>query len=162
MLDWTRTCCATDFSEPSRLAMLKACELVRRLGGELELVHVEPRPPAVATDMLVTTAELGLETGAEVRGAMEAWTREAEAVLGRPVRAEVVPGDPATELLRLARERAFDLVVLGSHGRKGLSRLVLGSVAERVVRHAPCTVLVVRRREPARETTNVVDLEAYA
>jgi nucleotide-binding universal stress UspA family protein len=142
--------------------MLKACEVVRRLGGELELVHVEPRPPAVSTDMLVTSAELGLEAGVEVREAMEAWRHEAEAVLGRPVRTEVVPGDPATELLRLARERPFDLVVLGSHGRKGFSRLVLGSVAERVVRHAPCTVLVVRRREPARETTNVVDLEAYA
>lgn len=77
--------------------------------------------------------------------------------LGRPkrrrptveaVRIEVVAGDPASEILRRARTHGIDLVVVGTHGRTGLKHLVLGSVAERVVRQAPCPVLVVRSKEP--------------
>ncbi len=53
-------------------------------------------------------------------------------------------GDPATEIIRFVQRGAFDLVVMGTHGRTGLRRLVIGSVAEKVIRHAPCSVLVVR------------------
>jgi nucleotide-binding universal stress UspA family protein len=78
---------------------------------------------------------------------MARWRHEAEELVGRPVRSSVVAGDAASEITRLARERPFDLVVVGTHGRRGLKRLFLGSVAERVVREADCAVLVARREE---------------
>jgi nucleotide-binding universal stress UspA family protein len=81
---------------------------------------------------------------------MVPWEEEAARIAGRQVRSTVTPGSPADEIVRFARERATDVVVLGSHGRAGLARLLLGSVAERVVREAPCPVLVIRRRETAR------------
>jgi nucleotide-binding universal stress UspA family protein len=148
MLDWKKICCATDFSEPSRLAMLKAAELARRLDADLELVHVHAPPPAAGTDMLVTPADMAETALVELEKTMEMWRNEAERLVGRTVRSTVLPGDPTGEIVRLAREHAFDLTVVGTHGRRGLKRLVLGSVAERVVREAPCAVLVVRRREP--------------
>jgi len=60
-------------------------------------------------------------------------------------------GDPATAIVRYARDAAMDLVVMGTHGRTGLDRLLLGSVAEKVLRDAPCSVLVVKlpRARPA-------------
>lgn len=152
MLEWRNICCGTDFSEPSRLAMLKAAELARRLEADLELVHVHAPPPAVG-DMLVTPDDVGGAPLVELEKTMETWRNEAERLVGRAVRSTVLPGDAAGEIVRLARKRAFDLVVLGTHGRRGLKRLVLGSVAERVVREAPCAVLVVRRREPAEAPT---------
>ncbi len=146
MLEWKNIGCATDFSEPSRLAMLKAAELARRLEAELELVHVHAPPPAVG-DMLVTP-DVGEMPLVELEKTMATWRNEAERLVGRAVRSTVLPGDAAAEIVRLAGKRTFDLVVLGTHGRRGLKRLVLGSVGERVVREAPCAVLVVRRREP--------------
>lgn len=149
MLAWSRIGCGTDFSETSRLAMLKATELARRLELELELVHVYALPPAVGTDMLVTPQDVGETPLAELEKTMAMWRDEAERLVGRPVRSTVLPGDAAGEIGRLARERPFDLVVVGTHGRRGLKRLVVGSVAERLVREAPCAVLVFRRREGA-------------
>jgi nucleotide-binding universal stress UspA family protein len=147
MLEWTNICCATDFSESSRLAMLKAAELAGRLGADLELVHVHAPPPAAGTDWLVAPADAREGTVVELENTMAVWRDEAERIARRAVRSTVVPGDAAGELVRLARARPFDLVVVGTHGRRGLKRLVLGSVAERVVREAPCAVLVVRRPE---------------
>jgi nucleotide-binding universal stress UspA family protein len=149
MLGWNKICCATDFSEPSRLAMLKAAELARRLEADLELVHVHTPPPATGTDMLVTGEEVGAMAVVEIEKTMAMWRAEAERLVGRPVRSSVFPGDAAGEIARLALERPFDLVVVGTHGRRGLKRLVLGSVAERIVREAPCAVLVARRNEHA-------------
>lgn len=61
--------------------------------------------------------------------------------------AHVTVGDPADAILRVARERSVDLIVMGTHGRTGLQHVLLGSVAENVVRHAPCPVLVTRKSE---------------
>lgn len=149
MLAWRKIGCGTDFSEPSRLAMLKAAELARRLDAELELVHVYTPPAPTGPDMLVTPEGVGSMTFEELDSTMAKWRDEAERLVGRPVRSTVVPGDPASEIARYARERPFDAVVVGTHGRRGLQRLVIGSVAERVVREAPCTVVVVRRGEVA-------------
>jgi nucleotide-binding universal stress UspA family protein len=57
----------------------------------------------------------------------------------------LVMGDPATEIVRVAEEEKAELIVLGTHGRTGLSRILMGSVAEAVVRHAPCPVLIYRQ-----------------
>lgn len=151
-MEWKKICCGVDFSLPSRLAMFKAAELARQLEGELELVHVHTPPSDAGTDVLaapVPVEDEGAMALVELENTIAMWRHEAERISGRPVRSTVVPGAPASELVRLARERPFDLVVLGTHGRRGLERLIIGPVAERVVREAPCCVLVVRRREPA-------------
>ena len=146
-MEWKRIGCGTDFSTASRLAMIRAAELARSLGAELELVHVHAPPPSAGTDMLAVSTDLGGMAVAELENTIAGWRSEAERLAGRPVRSTVAPGDPALEMARLARERPFDVLVVGTHGRKGLRRLVLGSVAERIVREAPCSVVVVRGAE---------------
>ena len=151
MAEWKRFCCAVDFSEPSRVAMREAAELTRRFGGELELVHVHPLPPpAVDLEPEPAAPDILEITLREQREALGPWQEEAARHAGRPVHSTLIPGIAADEIVRFARERAIDVVVIGTHGRKGLARLLLGSVAERVVREAPCAVVVVRPRETAR------------
>lgn len=147
MLEWRKICCGTDFSEPARLAMLEAAELARRLEGDLELVHVHTLPTAAGMEMAVSPDDVDATVLVELEKTMAMWRSEAGQLAGRAVRSTVLLGDAAGEIVRLARERAFDLIVVGTHGRRGLKRMVLGSVAERVVREAPCAVLVVRRSE---------------
>jgi universal stress protein A len=145
MSAWRSLCCAVDLSEASRLAMREAADLARRGGGALTLVHVH-QPPAAVAPAAFEEAEDRAER------LVEAWREEAERLAGRTVRAVLLVGDPAPELLRWIDERRPDVLVTGSHGRTGLARLMLGSVAERLVRHASCPVLVVRaqpEREPA-------------
>ncbi len=146
MLGWKKICCATDFSEPSRIAMLDAAELARRLEADLELVHVHT-PPPMGTDVLAANVAMPELALAELEETLARWRDEAERLLGRAVRSTVLSGDAAGEIVRLARERGLDVVVVGTHGRRGLKRFVIGSVAERVVREAPCVVIVARRRE---------------
>ncbi len=148
MFECNRICCAIDFSEPSRIAMLEAAELARRLEAELELVHVHTPPPAV-TDLLAARVEVTETMVVELERKLATWRDEAERLVGRTVRSAVRTGEAATEIVRLAREHGIDLVVVGTHGRRGLKRFVLGSVAERVVREAPCSVVVGRLREPS-------------
>lgn len=144
MASWKKICCAVDFSEPSRRAMHDAAELARVIGAELTLLHVYVSPPVVATDMLVATRDLGALVAAEVEGSLDAWRGEAEGIAGAAVASHVVPGQPEDEIPRFAAAHHVDLLVLATHGRSGLRRLVLGSVAEAVARRAPCPVLVVR------------------
>ena len=65
--------------------------------------------------------------------------------VGLPAEARIVNGDPREELIELARRERSDLIVVGSHGRTGLTKLVLGSVSSHIVTHAPCTVVVVKQ-----------------
>jgi nucleotide-binding universal stress UspA family protein len=149
MAEWKRICCAIDFSEPSRLAMREAAELARRLGGHLELLHVHALPPpAVDIEATPASAELVETPVRELHDSMTPWREEAAGIAGRPVGATITPGGAADEIVRFARDHPTDVLVLGTHGRAGLARLLLGSVAERVVREAPCSVLVIRPRAP--------------
>jgi len=144
MMEWRKIGCAVDFSKASRRAMHDASELARRQDADLELVHVH-KVSAPIGDALVTPADLGSESLVEIEKRMTTWREEAARLVGRAVRSIVVAGEPAAEIVRLAHEHWFDLIVLGTRGRTGLKRFFLGSVAERVVREAPCAVLVVRR-----------------
>lgn len=153
MAEWKRFCCAVDFSDTSRLAMQRAGELARRFGGELELLHVHPlAAPAVDLEALPPPPDV-LETVLhELQDTLRQWQEEAARIIGRPVHGTVLPGIPADDIARFASNHSVDVVVVGSHGRTGLTRLLLGSVAERVMREAPCAVLVVRPREGVRPT----------
>jgi nucleotide-binding universal stress UspA family protein len=132
---------STTLSRP----MVEAADLARCFGAELALVHVaSPVSGPVAEAVLAPPARHG-EEDPDAPRLLADWAREAEALAGRAVQTRLSSGRTAPEILRHAREGGFDLLVVGSHGRTGLKHLVLGSVAEELVRAAPCPVLVVRR-----------------
>lgn len=147
MTEWRRICCAVDFSDPSRFAMEEAADLARTFHGQLTLVHVEEPRPVMPIDVIVPAASAFEAPSVDVARCVTAWRVEASARAGSPVKSAVRVGAPAEEILRFARDEAMDLLVVGTHGRTGLKHLVLGSVAERIVRQAPCPVLVVRTKE---------------
>ncbi len=143
MLDWKKVCCAVDFADPSRVAMGQAAELARRFEAELTLVHVLSSPPSAARNVVVSSRGLAAVEAEKAQEMLAGWRADAERRAGRPVRSRVLWGDPAAEIMRHAREERCDLLVIGTHGRSGVARLILGSVAERVARQSPCPVLVV-------------------
>jgi nucleotide-binding universal stress UspA family protein len=117
---------------------------------EVELVHVLPNQEAIASLAPMIWANLSGEMdellNQQLADAEERLRGLAEILRepGRTVSAEVLRGDPATSLTTAAETEQADLVVVGSHGEGGVDRFLLGSVSERVARHAPCSVLVVR------------------
>lgn len=143
MTEWKKICCAVDFGDPSRVALDQAAALAHRFEAELRLIHVVALPPSSADQALVTSSTLADVQVKQDEEMLARWRAEAEKRARRPVRTRLLTGDPATEILRDAREEHCDLVVVGTHGRTGVTRLVLGSVAERVARRSPCAVLVV-------------------
>jgi len=132
-----------DFSECSRKALHYATALAKQCQAEILLLHVLEMPPipvqAFETAFLEAPAEESVEKE------LSEW--QAQVGSTAPVKTLVCSGSASPEIVRTADENNMDLIVIGSHGRTGLARLLLGSTAERVVRHAPCPVLVVRERE---------------
>jgi nucleotide-binding universal stress UspA family protein len=149
MREWKKIGCAIDFSEPSRTAMEEAAMLARRLGASLTLVHVVAPLPAIAEGVQISEHLVSDIVAAEHEDALSRWRTDAEASAGAEVGSKLLFGEPAGEIVRHAREEGYDALVLGSHGRSGLSRALLGSVAEHVLRHAGRPVLVVRDHELA-------------
>lgn len=144
----------TDFSECGKKAVRYALRLAEQAGARLTLVHVLDLP-AQAYGMISTGD--GFLSGEEIEKFYRGARRQAEASLAA-ARAELPPhgveidtvvevGRPAEHVIDLARKLPADLVILGTHGYTGLKHLLLGSTAERVVRGAPCPVLVVREHE---------------
>ena len=144
MPEFRRICCPIDFSESSRAALELAARLARRDGAALTLLHVTgthwpgkqgeiiPRPRSSGKDETTILAE---------------WTAEAERLAGSTVSSVLLSAPAAPAIVGFARDDATDLIVMSSHGRTGFRRLVLGSVAEEVLRTASCPVLIVRRAE---------------
>ncbi len=132
-------------TEAACRALKTAEELAKAFSGELLLLHVVPPTPGP------TPAIEGALTPPFDVVAYEEQLREAyrsslerlrkERLSHTRVRVRVVTGDPATEIVGLAKEEKCDLVVLPTHGRTGFSHVFFGSVAEKVVRHAECPVL---------------------
>lgn len=161
MGEWFRICCAVDFSEASRLAMIEAADLAKGCGAQLTLLHVhEPAVKAAAEVLVASSAPFDLAS-VDVARDLAVWKTEAERRATTAVKTAVVTGDPVSEILRYARAHGVDLLVVGTHGRTGLRHVVLGSVAERVVRQAPCPVLVVRRKEPGALVVDRSEVEQY-
>jgi nucleotide-binding universal stress UspA family protein len=114
---------ATDFSDSAEAAFGVAVPYARALHARLHLLHIFSAEEIAVTQLL---ADAAARAGPDV-----------------PVTVAGAGGDPAEEILRYAARYPIDLIVVGTHGRTGVSRLLLGSVAERVVRGARCPVLVV-------------------
>jgi len=141
----TRVLAAVDFGEPSLEALRQARALAHGVAGTLGVVHVLP----AVQDLHLLFPERSLSLAADAEAEAQEVRRKVEAHASTELGLElstvfVERGTPYAEIVRRAEAWTADFVVVGSHGRTGLSRMVLGSVAARVVRHAHCSVLVAR------------------
>ena len=133
-----------DFSEYADQALKYAMNLAGKLDARLTLLHVIQPVPIGGMDMGVTLPYTYLQDlEAEIRQSMEGCLARVTAA-GLEGDIVVAHGVPFHEILETAKTRKVDLIVMGTHGRTGLQHILLGSVAEKVVRLAPCPVLVVR------------------
>jgi nucleotide-binding universal stress UspA family protein len=134
----------SDFSECSDAAVRYGIELARKFGATLHLLHVVQDPATqvwAADEFAVPMLEV-----------VDQWQKDAQVRLAKAIPAEdraktVVTSaiaSPFPEILRYAAANDIDLIVMGTHGRGGVSHMLLGSIAEKVVRRAPCPVLTVR------------------
>lgn len=149
MIDLRRLLVPTDFSEHSRHALVYAVAFAEKFGAKMFVLHIlqdlavyQPDavtigpPPTPPLEQLSAAARTSLERlSAEFR--LERFS----------VQQEVREGSPVEEIVEFAAEKDIDLIVLGTHGRGWLAHVLLGSVAEKVVRKAPCPVLTVRLKE---------------
>ena len=143
--DWKRILCPIDFSDASRAALETAADLASRHGATLTLFHAYPVPGYTFPDGSFGASTRMLDELAEqARGHLDEWKGIAAGFGLQGVEAATAVGEPAYEIVSYAKEKAVDLVVVGTHGRTGLTHALMGSVAERVVRKAPCPVLTVR------------------
>jgi nucleotide-binding universal stress UspA family protein len=135
----------TDFSDTSKRAFGPAATLARKFGAEILLVYVEEDrlPPLVVEYMAVGVDEI---LGQQVDRAKQRLGETVAELAAQVERVEplVAMGTPHVEIVRLAEERDVDLIVIATHGRGFISHAILGSTAERVLRRAPCPVLIVR------------------
>ncbi|MBC7174273.1 MAG: universal stress protein [Polyangiaceae bacterium] len=141
--------CPVDFSPGSQAATDYAIGLAQKLGAKLHLVHVYPLPMLTAPDggMMLPASVL-----ADVSdNASKALRKAADACIAKGITPETHLGDgaPHTEILRVAEQVKADLIVMGTHGRSGFAHLLLGSVAEKVVRSSRIPVLTTRMPEKA-------------
>lgn len=136
MIELRRILVPSDFSETSDAALRYGTDLARQFNARLYLFHVPDYPGAATLDQLWALLS----------------AKEAESL---QIECAIRLGLPADEIVRYALDHAADLIVMGTHGREGVDRLFLGSVAETVVRRAPCPVLTVHHPErvcvPVRE-----------
>jgi nucleotide-binding universal stress UspA family protein len=137
----------TDLSEHSRYAAQIAADLARQHSATLLVVHVvETLGPENATYGEIVTEP---EPESYCRRLDEELRRFVPAPAGVAIQYWIAAGEPAQEIERIARAQACELIVMGTHGRTGLNRLLLGSIAEQVIRRAPCPVLTTKLPAPA-------------
>ncbi len=152
----------TDYSTYSDYAAEVAQSLARSVGSTVELVHVYAVPVTLLPDGTpvppAPSALLAAQERAEA-DMTEAKRRFETAAPNVPVEGRAVPGDTLEELMALAGSGRFDLIVMGTHGRSGVRRLLMGSLAEAVIRHSPIPVIAVRLPPPAQATEHAPDVE---
>lgn len=135
----------TDFSDCARDALELAAQLVQPGGAGVTLLHALELPVSYAGEM--TSDELARTLDKRAEQLLEQWAAQLATNISVPITTRSPIGGAGAQILAtLDNDDTYDLVVMGTHGRQGLRRL-LGSVAEKTVRHAPCPVLVVRRRQ---------------
>ncbi|HEY2742999.1 MAG TPA: universal stress protein [Polyangia bacterium] len=134
----------TDFSDGSLQAFETALEMARDSGARLTLFHVHHVPASVFPDVILPIApEMMRNVEHSVDIILERWCERARAA-GVVADRRTTFGATHEEICAAAEELGVDLIVIGTHGRGGISHVLLGSVAEKVVRKAPCPVLTVR------------------
>jgi nucleotide-binding universal stress UspA family protein len=148
MITLKRILIATDFSEHARVALRYAAALAGAFESEIVLCHVLESAQLLAqlppTGEAYFPPDLLQQEEAHSRAECERLAAESGA---RKIRYTVRQGSPFVEIVAAAREEQADLLVVGTHGRGAIAHMLLGSVAERIVRKAPCPVLTVRQGE---------------
>jgi universal stress protein A len=139
----TRILVPTDFSEGADEALAYALTLADQVDATVRLVHVFDDPAAVVLDAHVYVPMLP-EMRTEIMTTIGRELTARAATAHKDVPTEVLTGAPAKAIVDAAKQHQCDLIVMGTQGRHGVAHLLLGSVAERVVRTAACPVLVVR------------------
>ncbi len=143
-----------DLSPASRRALTEAALFATTFGASIDILYVWSAPSLVAPESVITGVGVNEQplldwihkSATDQLAQFEAEIRRE----GLPIASALCePGDPAAVIVDRARAGKYDLLVLSTHGRTGLSHLLMGSVAERVVRTAPCPVLTVRRSDAA-------------
>lgn len=130
---------ATDFSTASQIALSYALPLARKYGSRISVVHVEPPTLAPAASPALTS-QSGTESDREIMQSMAALKRQLKQF---PHEFMIRRGDIWKELAAIIAEKMISLVVIGTHGRSGASKVIMGSVAEEIFRKSPCPVLTV-------------------
>jgi nucleotide-binding universal stress UspA family protein len=146
MIDIKRILAPTDFSPHAEHALRYACALAERFGADLHVLHVVPEIAPVSPDPFLVPAmphEFYQEEEHRVAKSLET---AVDPSWGKPrsLTTAIRWGTAAPEVVDYAAEQDADLIVVATHGRTGLSHVLLGSVAERIVREAPCPVLTIR------------------
>ncbi len=142
--------CPTDFSENSKHAMKYALTLAALSQAELELFHVvEPITYPQSTELfepVLDEVELTMKMGAAFQKQLEDQVAALKEEYPK-IEGKIVTGNTFLEIIQVARDENVDMIVMGTHGRTGLAHVLIGSVAEKVVREAPCPVLTVKHPE---------------
>lgn len=137
--------CPIDFSDASTNAFRYACEFAKAMGSKIIFLNVvEPRP--MVADMTLNYIPLEEDLAKAATEDLKPLVQEAESK-GIAVQADVMIGTPAELILSQAAEFNASIIIMGSHGKTGLSRLLMGSVAEAIVRKARIPVLIVKADE---------------
>ncbi|PTL85667.1 universal stress protein [Vitiosangium sp. GDMCC 1.1324] len=139
-----------DLMEGSRNIVDYAIQLARPFNASIEVMHAWEPPQYVAPDLLV--AAPGWNPQSLEKTALDAARKELETLIGSfkgpvPITHRLEVGEPAGAILRVAELGGFELIVMGTHGRRGLPRLLLGSVAQKVITRAKCPVLTLHVTE---------------
>jgi len=138
---FTKILVATDGSDRNRAAVEEALRIGRACQAQVYAVYVAD-----------TSALESASADVMIRDTWELVQREGEKALGRvrehaegvAIETALLEGKPATEIVKYAKEKGIDLIVIGTQGKRGIERFLLGSVAESIIRSAPCRVLVVK------------------
>jgi len=147
-LDWKNILAPTDFSEPSEEALKTAADVAQQCGAKITLLHVIQLPAAYPIE-----APPGVdEIMNSARASLEAISEEIPAALLQDKLVRLGTLGTVEEIIEAARDLPADLIVIATHGYGPLKQVVLGSIAEKVVRQAPCPVLVVHRKKILQDT----------
>ena len=147
-IDIRKILCPVDFSEGAEHAMRYAVAFADAYDAELVLLHVVELPflPSYSTAGVPDLSLPVEQIQEECQDRLDDMVEEQKQI-HPDVEGKVVVGAPFVEIIREAREGDFDLLVVGTHGRTGIKHMLIGSVAEKVVRKAPCPVLTVKHPE---------------
>jgi universal stress protein A len=141
---------ATDFSDGARHGLQKAAEIARVTGAKVTVCHVlDPSPlaPYATRGSGAKQIEVEQEVEQAIHATMSELVSEHFAGIDRAKTALIISANAADGICHYAAKEGVDLIIVSTHGRTGLAHLLIGSVAEKVVRHAPCPVLTVRARQ---------------
>ena len=146
MPEFRRILCPVDFSETSKRAFEYALALAARLGAEVDVIHVyHLSADALAEGTWEIPRELEADLTTRLQQQLDELVKH-KPQMGVKVTTSLYQGIPYIEITRAAKERGADMIVIGTHGRTGLAHLLIGSVAERVVRLADVPVVSIRTR----------------